>query len=153
MAKHAINFSISFVMSRNNASYQSPTLPCGQANLIVSTAYSLFNTVPLVLVISSLFHTQLLQISNRIFYLKAPYIWNVMPAHLRQPTSPAPINGFGLLAFSRQTIPGTAQNLPVPSMLPTWLSMGIVTSVPVVFNVAHPLTCLSVTMVEARLLA
>ena len=43
-----------------------------------------------------------LQSSDRSFHLKAPAIWNSLPAHLRQPTSPAPSNGLGLLALSRQ---------------------------------------------------
>ena len=54
-------------------------------------------------------------------FLIAPTIWNSLPAHLRQPTSPTPSNGLGLLAFSSPTIPGTAQNASVPSILPTWL--------------------------------
>ena len=43
-----------------------------------------------------------LKISDRSFHLKAPAIWNSLPAHLRQPTSPTPSNGLGLLALSRQ---------------------------------------------------
>ena len=46
--------------------------------------------------------TSRLKISDRSFHLKAPAIWNSLPAHLRQPTSPTPSNGLGLLALSRQ---------------------------------------------------
>ena len=46
--------------------------------------------------------TSRLKISDCSFHLKAPAIWNSLPAHLRQPTSPAPSNGLGLLALSRQ---------------------------------------------------
>ena len=58
----------------NTKSSHSPTLPCRQANLITSVAYSSSNTVPLALAISSLCHAQPLPGSKFliVFHLKAP---------------------------------------------------------------------------------
>jgi hypothetical protein len=43
--------------------------------------------------------TPRLKISDRSFHIKAPALWNSLPAHLRQPASPQ--SGSGLLALSR----------------------------------------------------
>ena len=133
----------------------SPTLPCRQANLITSTAYSPSNTVPLALALSSRYHAQSLRGSK---VLIDHSISKPLPSGIPYLRTSANLQMYITCTqqWSRpprslpSTIPGTAQNSSVPSILPTCTH-----SVPDLhlFQPGSPLMRLSVTMVAARLLA